>query len=380
MPRGIRYDGEYIVGGNSNARLTPNFKVKEFSRRNGKIFIHRELVATVQQLRDAYGHPIRITGLYPRGNFGRNKIGTFVWVSVQTPDRLEGAAGQLLKLKLISRLAKRNGDIYVEAPEKLPDLPPRPAFESAIRVTAGYETSGDPFQQVTGNFDGAGLSFGPLQWNFGTGTLPKLFQRFIAVDEAALKGCFERLDHYYEWMYIVYSPKKRQIEWADQLSRGASKYTFAQPWTRYLQAVGRVPAFRDEMLGYAYDVYGRKLIVAISWLKGVSLIRIRHFTCLSALYDLCVQQGSLDKAHRNIRRRIEQEQPKEQFELTRIAVVERGKTANPRWRADCISRRLGILNRQPTRVIESGHSAFRDNLAFHLVRNTSVRDVEQYLS
>jgi ribonucleoside-diphosphate reductase beta chain len=45
-------------------------------------------------------------------------------------------------------------------------------------VTAGFETSGDPYLQVPGNFDGAGLSFGPLQANFKTGT-PEADQTFL---------------------------------------------------------------------------------------------------------------------------------------------------------------------------------------------------------
>jgi hypothetical protein len=53
-------------------------------------------------------------------------------------------------------------------------------------VTAAFETAGDPFQQVTGNFDKAGLSFGPLQMNFGTGTLQELFRRFAARDNSQL--------------------------------------------------------------------------------------------------------------------------------------------------------------------------------------------------
>ncbi len=41
---------------------------------------------------------------------------------------------------------------------------------------------------------------------------------------------------------------------------------------------------------------------------------------LSALYDRCVQQGSLNKAHDTIRKRVERERPENQFQLVRIAV------------------------------------------------------------
>ena len=125
--------------------------------------------------------------------------------------------------------------------------------------------------------------------------------------------------------------------------------------------------------------YGRRLIVALAWLQGLVPIRIDNFRCLSALYDLCVQQGSLDKAHAAIRRRVEREQPRDQFALTRIAVEERGRKARPEYRADCISRRLAILEREPVRVRESGQSAQRSNPMLYLVRNTDVSNVERYL-
>jgi hypothetical protein len=40
------------------------------------------------------------------------------------------------------------------------------ALDRAIAVIAAFETAGDPYQQVTANFNDAGLSFGPLQVNF----------------------------------------------------------------------------------------------------------------------------------------------------------------------------------------------------------------------
>jgi len=175
-------------------------------------------------------------------------------------------------------------------------------------------------------------------------------------------------------------PRREQIAWADSISTGSRKQFIKQPWRGYLQAVGQVPKFRRELLGYAYDVYGRKLIVALSWLHGLSDIRITNFRCLCALYDLCVQQGSLDKAHDAIRRRVAAEQPKDQFELTRIAVEERGRKASKQWRADCISRRLSILERRPVPWEEAGIKAERRNPNLYLVRHVGVKDVNKYLT
>lgn len=377
----IRYEQDYIVGGRATDAITPNFTVREFSDGRG-IHVHRELVGALQELRDAVAVPVRIAGLAPRGGQGVGKRGQFAFVSCAAPERLHEAAARLVTQGFLATVADAGPALYVDIPDP---ANPRPlaaddALARAVRVTAAYETSGDPYLQVTGNFDGAGLSFGPLQVNFRSGTLPQLFQRFAQADAAALAACFTRSADWNEWQQVLSWRPARQLAWADQHSRGPRKADVAAPWKGYLQAVGRVEAFRAAMLQYAYDVYGRKLIVALAWLQGLWPGRIDNFACLAALYDLCVQQGSLDKAHAAIRARVAREEPTTQQALVHIAVEERGRRASEAWRADCISRRLGILYREPVTVTEAGRTATRDNLRNYLVRNVPVKGAERYLA
>jgi hypothetical protein len=377
----LKYENDFIVSGRPGDAITPNFKVKEFSE-GGAIFAHRELIGALQELRDSHGASISIQGLAPRGARGKNARGCFAFVRADDMGALETKARALVAQTFLASAERAGSDLYVEIPDpqRLPPLQAAGAFERAIRVTAAYETSGDPFQSASGNFDGAGLSFGPLQVNFGTGTLQELFVRFRGADLPALAACFSRPEHWDEWQGVLRLPRARQIAWADARSTGAGKSRVAEPWNGYLQAVGRNEVFRREMLRYAYDVYGRKLIVALSWLKGLWPGKIDSFPCLSALYDLCVQQGSLDKAHNAIRARVAAERPDTQTKLVHIAVEERGRTASAEWRADCISRRLGILYREPTTVNESGKRATRENLRVYLVRDVAVKGAEQYLT
>lgn len=377
----LKYRDDYLIAAKPTDAITPHFKVKEFTTAEG-LYVHRELVGALQELREAYAAPITIRGLAPRGRRGAGQRGTFAFISGANLDALENAARPLIKQDFLARVERTGPDLYVEIPDPAhpSPLPAANALERAVRVTAAYETSGDPYQQVTGNFDGAGLSFGPLQVNFKSGTLNELFARFQFEDERALGACFGTAAHWTQWQQVLRGSRARQIQWADALSTGARKANFVEPWRSYLQAVGRHPAFRRVMLRYAYDVYGRKLIVALSWLKGLWPGRIDNFACLSALYDLCVQQGSLDKAHAAIRARVQREQPDTQVKLVHIAVEERGRTADPKWRADCISRRLGILYREPVPVRETGISAMRENLRVYLVRNVPVKGAEQYLT
>lgn len=381
MARGLKYENDYLVGGPEKGWVTPNFKLSEYAGAGGKVYIHRELVASVQVLRNSLGSSIKIAGLAPAGGLGKGLAGRFVWLQSADMAALEAAAQRLMKDGHFIRVEPGGGKLYVEMPDPddLPPIMPERALDLAIAVTAGFETSGDPYLQVTGNFDQAGLSFGPMQVNFKTGTLQELFRRFEARDESRLRACFGEL--WPEWRRVMALPSRtRQVAWADALSRGPKKADFDRTWKAALQAVGSEPAFRAETLRYAYDTYGRKLIVALSWLRGLTPMRISNFRCLAALYDLCVQQGSLDRAHDAIRRRVQREQPQDQFQLTRIAVEERGRKANAQWRADCVSRRLCILEREPVKVTESGQTAQRDNPNLYLLRNAPVNQVEKYLT
>jgi hypothetical protein len=47
-------------------------------------------------------------------------------------------------------------------------------LKTALEITGGIETSGNPWAGITGDFDGMGLSCGVLQWNIGSASLQPL--------------------------------------------------------------------------------------------------------------------------------------------------------------------------------------------------------------
>jgi hypothetical protein len=381
MAMSIKYDNDFIVGGQGNPRLTPNFKLNEFLDSAGKVLVHRELVAGLQILRDNHGESISIQQVDPAASFNPAAPGLAVVVTTDAPDQLLKQADKLVKSGYFKRTELKQDRLYLEIPDpqNLPSIAPATAFDCGVRVTAAFETSGDPYQQVTGNFDGAGLSFGPIQCNLGTGTLQELFRRLRGENEAKLKLCFSNVEDYEKFWQILNGSNAKAVQWADALTTGTTKHGFSQPWKGYLQAVGQEAVFREAMLRYAYDKYGKLLMSTLAFLSGLSPIRITNLRCLAALYDMGVQQGGLHKAHAQIRRRVASEQPSDEFALSRITVEERAKKASARWRADCLSRRLCILERRPVSVSLDGQRARRSNLSSYLLRNSPVRGLEQFL-
>jgi hypothetical protein len=377
----IQMQDDFIIGGSANSLITPNFRLKEFTKPDGTIFIHRELISGLQILRERLGAPISVDPLTSSALDNPELLGVGTLVTSNKLEPMFKLANGLTKQGYFGVCRKIDDALYLEIPnpQHLPAIAAKHAFDCGVRVTAAYETSGDPYLQVTGNFDGAGLSFGPIQCNLGTGTLQELFRRMRGEDERLLQRCFGNDEDYHTFWRILNGSRKKAVQWADQLSTGSRKQGFSQPWKGYLQAVGREPKFRTITLAYAYDKYGKLLMSALAFLYGVAPIKISNLRCLAALYDMGVQQGSLSKAHTAIRKRVDAEQPEDEFALTKIAVEERAKKANKRWRADCLSRRLSILERRPVSVTMNGQRARRSNSRSYLLRNSKVKGLDRYL-
>lgn len=363
----------FVVGGEGGRRLSPNFKLREFRRADGTVKVHRELVSALQLLRTKLGKSLRIRSTDEDG------LGAVVFAA--DVDRLLTAADSLEAHKLFAAAERDGDDVHVRIPDpaNLPKVGLEQALETAFSVTAAYETIGDKFRQITGNFDGAGISFGPAQFNFKSKTLVPLFEKFREADEAALKGCFTDDDDWEEWNRVLALPSRReQIEWAERISVGSNKANVMQPWRTYFRAVGKVPAFRVIMVEETLRKYGRKLLRDVRFLQDLRPgIEIDHLRCICALYDATVQQGGLPKAEDRIRERVARESPADQFALVQAAVEERGKVATRKYRADCISRRLGILQGAPKTVEESGERAQRTNINSFMLRDVRVEGAAQ---
>jgi hypothetical protein len=367
---------KYVVGGPPTRRLTPNFRLKEFQRADGSVRVHRELVSALQILRDRFGRSISVDA---DASVGDSVDGQAAAVRGVPHDELLSEARSLQRYGVFS-VVEENGESVVVAipdPDHLPPIDMAQALNTAFSVTSAFETTGDMFQQVTGNFDDAGLSFGPAQVNFRSGTLVPVFEEFRQTDEAALRACFDDPIDYEEWLSVMASDRGTQIEWADAISTGRGKHEVAEPWKGYLAAVGRVPAFRVIMVQRILESYGGKLKKALVYLREVRDIPIDHLRCICSLYDLVIQQGSLTRADAEIRARVEAEDPQNQFDLVRIAVEERGRKANERWRADCMSRRVGILEGKPVVFSESEIETQRANLNFYMLRDVQIDDGER---
>jgi len=158
-------------------------------------------------------------------------------------------------------------------------------FDSAFNVTSWFETGGEMFQTVSGNWDKQGMSFGPLQHNVGTCTLQCLL-REIPTD--ILKEIFS--SDYDEVFDILITP----IKTAYQLNHVATKWNDERnrlllKWTNYFKALGKYPEVQQAIMNSAKK-YADAAQELAEWLKEGDKPTVREY-CLA--YDICVQNGGI---------------------------------------------------------------------------------------
>lgn len=212
--------------------------------------------------------------------------------------------------------------------------------EKCLSLTCWYET-GKKFEtavgSVTGNFDGMGLSFGCLQWNFGQGSLqPLLKLYFESTDDWRQDNLLRQLNS------VLALPVKSQTDWAKSIQevRG-KKYIIAPEWIDCFRILGE----KTKQIQLA--VCNKRFDIAENWCNDLALTSER---ALALMFDISVQNGSLYKTipSRNIdvkksinTRIINAGNPGEEDKMIIIA-EERSKASAPQWQKVVLDRKLTI--------------------------------------
>lgn len=215
-----------------------------------------------------------------------------------------------------------------------------PLRERCLALTGAFETGAPPprcFSGLTGDFDGQGLSFGALQWNFGQGTLQPLLQTMIERHEAVAAGVFG--DGFAELRKtLTTADRPAQVAWAVGLQ--ADGRTVGQPWRGRFVALGETPEFQAIETDAAATLYRE----ALAYCRRFGLKSQR---AAALMFDVATQEGSIGDA---VARRIESdfaalspgsgdadETPKLKIVANRCA-----EAANPRWVENVRARKLTI--------------------------------------
>jgi hypothetical protein len=255
-----------------------------------------------------------------------------------------------------------------------------PAETKALRITTTFET-GKPlgFGGLSGDFDGQGLSFGMLQWNFGSGSLlpllrdfdgghPDRFDTVFAAGAArlrqllhsdALRRCSaSRKLSAARRRAVIKQCEDEKRETRMQFARAINltnprtrkRDRIAPAWAGYFAKLERDPVFQRIQLRYARG----RMNKAIEHARRLGL---RSERGLALMFDLVTQQGGAWHQVRGrdaqIRDRIAAAERSRGGSLTereRLSVIADviADTSSERWREKVRARKHTIVNGRGT--------------------------------
>jgi hypothetical protein len=157
-------------------------------------------------------------------------------------------------------------------------------IETALSITGGFETTGDPFAAVAGDFDGQGISCGVLQWNVGQGSLQPLVKN--AGEAAVMIHMPSRGGDFWNAMNMA-------IPEALATLRGwQSKSILSHEAAGELAAFLSCPEMREQQIAAAAHIAELAYRDALAWARqgGAREPNKKEFCWF---FDLIVQNGGL---------------------------------------------------------------------------------------
>ena len=225
-------------------------------------------------------------------------------------------------------------------------MPPPPytgldLLRRCLTLTGAFETGAglpDCFCGLGGDFDGQGISFGVLQWNFGQGTLQPLLAEMAERHNDLLSAIFG--EHLEALSEALTATPDELMNFARSVQHPVNHQVF-EPWRGYAKALGRAPEFQQIQAEHARALFERALRLCDDhglWSERAAAL----------MFDIVTQNGSIGGVTRAQIRgdlaRLPTGLSRMDEETMRMEIIanRRAEAANPRWVDDVRSRKLCI--------------------------------------
>lgn len=130
------------------------------------------------------------------------------------------------------------GEADRETWEALTDSSPPSLEDKALQLIAAFE--GHEYTFSSGNFDGAGITWGIVGFTLASGSLQLVLEDALAADSRLVERAFGRDTA--ELLELIRRPMPDQIAWASRISLGSHRATLVEPWRTHFLVLGRNPA------------------------------------------------------------------------------------------------------------------------------------------
>jgi hypothetical protein len=223
-----------------------------------------------------------------------------------------------------------------------PALLHQPVEFRCLALTGAFETSVPPpgcFSEVAGDFDGQGISFGALQFNFGQRTLQPILLEIDRRHRAVMEEIFaERIA---ELRAMLAADLRAQMSFARRIQSPA--FRLHEPWRGMFRALGRTAECQRIQLEHADRAADQARALCARF-------RVTSARALALMFDIVVQNGGISapvgaQIDADIRRLDPAlDAQTAEHERLRIIANRRAEAANPRWIEDVRERKLCIAN------------------------------------
>lgn len=212
-----------------------------------------------------------------------------------------------------------------------------------LALTGAFETNAAPpecFAGLSGDFDGQGMSFGVLQWNFGQGTLQPLLKEMISKHPDVIQGIFH--ENYKVLTDALSAGKDSLMSFARSIQHPVKHFVY-EPWRGMFKALGRTGEFQAIESRYARGLYQEALGLCNEY--GLWSER-----AAALMFDIKVQNGSIGQKTKALIMAdfdaLPKDLPEEELEVKRMQIVanRRAEAANPQWAEDVRARKLCCAN------------------------------------
>lgn len=119
-------------------------------------------------------------------------------------------------------------------------------FEWCLQITADFDGHG--FLKAAGDFDGAGLTWGIIGFNFRSGTLTQVLQEIDRRSSALIDQTFGDLAM--ELRSVLERSVPNQIVWGRGISEGADRRRIRREWAAAFQRLGERPEVKEIQLAH----------------------------------------------------------------------------------------------------------------------------------
>jgi peptidoglycan hydrolase-like protein with peptidoglycan-binding domain len=219
-------------------------------------------------------------------------------------------------------------------PEQAPSV-----VDRCLQVTADFEGHG--FGKATGNFDGAGITWGILGFTLRHGEIQSILSEVRRTRPPAIAACFGALQG--ELWHALEKPIDEQVRWADGISVPGGKAELLPDWAEAFRRLADFEEVRNAQMRRVIRYWNRAVEDARRFALDSEL-------GIALCFDIAVQNGGID--HEAEERRIAgwiAAHPEADEEAKRACIADVvAESAQPQWVEDVRRRKRALATGEGT--------------------------------